>query len=129
MDFDGQIDQADIGVVAQGFVELSGSEFKMMLGMSGDAMQAVAIGASLLFGCTEAWFWEEDSLFGNALLFVKLAQALQGFIDPMHRSQTKKVLRAGGELLERYRQRRGKADDAALFLLPTDFAGLHKPDR
>jgi hypothetical protein len=38
-------------------------------------------------------------------------------------------MRAGGELLERYRQRRAHADEAALHTLPTNFAGLHTPDK
>jgi hypothetical protein len=41
----------------------------------------------------------------------------------------KRVMRAGGELLERYRQRRAHADEAALHTLPTNFAGLHTPDK
>jgi len=40
----------------------------------------------------------------------------------------KQVVRAGGEILERYRQRRARADEAALHNLPTNFAGLHKPE-
>ena len=40
----------------------------------------------------------------------------------------KKVLRAGGEILERYRQRRAHADDAAIDALPTNFAGRHNPE-
>lgn len=40
----------------------------------------------------------------------------------------KRVLRAGGEILERYRQRRARADDAAINDLPTNFAGRHKPE-
>ncbi len=40
----------------------------------------------------------------------------------------KQVLRAGGEILERYRQRRAHADEAAIHLLPTNFAGRHKPE-
>lgn len=40
----------------------------------------------------------------------------------------KRVLMAGGEILERYRQRRAHADDAAINALPTNFAGLHKPE-
>lgn len=40
----------------------------------------------------------------------------------------KQVLRAGGEILERYRQRRASVDEAAIHLLPTNFAGRHKPE-
>lgn len=40
----------------------------------------------------------------------------------------KRVLRAGGEILERYRQSRGAANEASIHDLPVNFAGLHKPD-
>jgi hypothetical protein len=39
----------------------------------------------------------------------------------------KQVMRAGGELLERYRQTRGHATDN-IHTLPTDFSGRHKPE-
>ena len=39
----------------------------------------------------------------------------------------KRVMRAGGEVLERYRQARRRADEAALHTLPTNFAGRHAP--
>lgn len=38
------------------------------------------------------------------------------------------VIKAGGEILERYRQARGKVDFASLIALPTDFAGRHRPE-
>lgn len=41
---------------------------------------------------------------------------------------TRKVMRAGGELLERYRVSRGRANVEALTALPTNFAGHHTPD-
>jgi hypothetical protein len=37
----------------------------------------------------------------------------------------KKVLMAGGEVLERYKVKRGRADPEELRYLPTDFAGRH----
>lgn len=40
----------------------------------------------------------------------------------------KQVRTAGGELLERYRIARARADNEALAFLPTDFAGRHKAD-
>ena len=40
----------------------------------------------------------------------------------------KRILRAGGEILERYRQRRAHADEASLHSLPTNFAGRHTPE-
>jgi hypothetical protein len=40
----------------------------------------------------------------------------------------KLVMRAGGELLERYRVRRGAADHDVLTYLPVDLAGHHGPD-
>lgn len=40
----------------------------------------------------------------------------------------KQIMRAGGEILERYRQRRARADDAALNNLPVNFAGRHTPE-
>src|SRR5258708_2253712 len=41
----------------------------------------------------------------------------------------KRVMRAGGELLERYRQRRAQADEADIHTLATDFAGRHQAER
>jgi len=40
----------------------------------------------------------------------------------------KQILRAGGEILERYRQARGRMDQEKMLLLPTDRAGRHQPD-
>lgn len=40
----------------------------------------------------------------------------------------KKVLRAGGEVLERYKQRRGLVDEAGIHTLATDYAGRHRPE-
>lgn len=37
----------------------------------------------------------------------------------------REVMRAGGELLERYRQRPGRANQARLAEIPMDFAGRH----
>lgn len=37
----------------------------------------------------------------------------------------REVMRAGGELLERFRQRAGRASQDAIAALPTDFAGRH----
>jgi hypothetical protein len=39
----------------------------------------------------------------------------------------KKIMRAGGEILERYRQRRGVVDEAGIHTLPVNFAGRHTP--
>jgi hypothetical protein len=39
-----------------------------------------------------------------------------------------RIMRAGGEILERYRQRRGAVDEASVHTLTTDFAGRHKPE-
>lgn len=38
------------------------------------------------------------------------------------------VMRAGGEILERYRQRRARVEVDSIIELPTDFAGRHKPE-
>lgn len=40
----------------------------------------------------------------------------------------KKIMRAGGEILERHRLRRGQLDVEQWLDLPTDFAGRFKPD-
>lgn len=40
----------------------------------------------------------------------------------------KQVQRAGGEILERYRVARKRADDEAIAHMPVDFAGRHKAD-
>jgi hypothetical protein len=40
----------------------------------------------------------------------------------------KLIMRAGGELLERYRVNRGLAHPEELAYLPTDFAGQHRHD-
>lgn len=52
------------------------------------------------------------------------------FIPQMYSSSSldKDVMKAGGEILERYRQARGQVDFASLIALPTDFAGRHKPE-
>jgi hypothetical protein len=39
----------------------------------------------------------------------------------------RQIMLAGGELLERYRQRRAQMDSAAIDDLPVDFAGSHTP--
>ncbi len=38
------------------------------------------------------------------------------------------VMHAGGEILERYRVRRGAVNQGEIAALPTDFAGRHKAD-
>lgn len=43
-------------------------------------------------------------------------------------SLEKDVVKAGGELLERYRQRRGAMNIGDIADLPTDFSGRHKPE-
>ena len=43
-------------------------------------------------------------------------------------SLDKDVIKAGGEILERYHQARGQVDYASLIALPTDFAGRHQAD-
>lgn len=40
----------------------------------------------------------------------------------------RKVMLAGGEILERYRQRRGSIDHNAIAALPTDHRGLYVPE-
>lgn len=40
----------------------------------------------------------------------------------------KKIITAGGEILERYKQRRGVVDEAGVHTLETNFAGRHKPE-
>jgi len=40
----------------------------------------------------------------------------------------KQVMRAGGELLERYRVHRRRVDVEAMAHLPVNFAGHHRPD-
>ena len=40
----------------------------------------------------------------------------------------RKVMLAGGEILERYKQRRGRLDEASILALPTDFTGRHRPE-
>lgn len=40
----------------------------------------------------------------------------------------KRVRNAGGEILERYRQRRARIDHDSIASLPTNFRGLHTPD-
>ncbi len=40
----------------------------------------------------------------------------------------KRIINAGGEILERYRQRRGVIDEAGIHNLKTDFSGLHKAE-
>jgi hypothetical protein len=44
-----------------------------------------------------------------------------------HDLELKSVMRAGGELLERYKLRRGAADDAQIFNMPVNFSGLPQP--
>ena len=62
------------------------------------------------------------ALSGNWGFRIKLDEIYSG-------SQFKhKVLMAGGELLERYRLRRGKFDADEYANLKTDFAGHHKAD-
>lgn len=41
----------------------------------------------------------------------------------------REIMRAGGELLERYRMRRGAINQEAIANLPTNFAGQHVADR
>ncbi len=47
----------------------------------------------------------------------------------VHDVNLKSVVRAGGELLERYKMRRGRFDAAAYNDLPTDFSGNHYADK
>ena len=50
-------------------------------------------------------------------------------VEPYTASDWDRQVRlAGGELLERYRVRRARADMESLTHLPTDFAGRHKAD-
>lgn len=40
----------------------------------------------------------------------------------------KSIIRAGGEILERYKHRRGVVHEDHISDLPTDFSGRHKPE-
>ncbi len=41
----------------------------------------------------------------------------------------RKVMLAGGELLERFKQKRGSMNELSIFELPTDFAGRRTPEK
>lgn len=43
------------------------------------------------------------------------------------RAEMKEVMRAGGELLERFRLKRGVADEVQIYNMPVDFTGLPQP--
>jgi hypothetical protein len=40
----------------------------------------------------------------------------------------KRIITAGGEILERYKHRRGVVHEGHIHDLPTDFSGRHKPE-
>lgn len=79
------------------------------------------------------WGVSADIHAGIAKVFNMRLSGQWGFIIKLatlnHDPDLKSVIRAGGELLERYRLRRGRFDDAAYNDLPTDFAGNHLADK
>jgi hypothetical protein len=74
-----------------------------------------------------------DSTGGIASVYNLRLSGKWGFIlklrDIYGADGMKKVIRAGGELLERYRMRRGTFDVDAYAGLRTDFAGNHIADK
>lgn len=79
------------------------------------------------------WGVSADVETGIAKVFNMRLSGQWGFIIKLstllHDPDLKSVVRAGGELLERYRLRRGRFDDAAYNDLPTDFSGNHLADK
>lgn len=79
------------------------------------------------------WGVSADMHAGIAKVFNLRLSGQWGFIiklgDLLHDVDMKSVIRAGGELLERYKMRRGMFDAAAYNDLPVDFAGNHLADK
>ena len=82
---------------------------------------------------SHAWGVSVDSHGGIAQIYNLRLSGRWGFIiklkDLFHDTDMKRVIRAGGELLERYKMKRGTFDAVAYNELPVDFAGNHIADR
>jgi hypothetical protein len=76
------------------------------------------------------WKLEVAAEKGVVNVFLAIMSTLMGFRIPLVSSYSasefeKRVMLAGGELLERYRQQRGGLNDDEYRAAPVDFAGRH----
>lgn len=79
------------------------------------------------------WGVSADVETGIAKVFNLRLSGQWGFVIKLNTLvndvELKSVIRAGGELLERYKMHRGRFDAAAYNALPTDFSGNHLADK
>ncbi len=113
---------------------MAAEEIIVDAGNAGDLMLAQQIAEAL-----EAhypgylWMVHADQKQGIATVKAGSLSGEWGFVlhtsDFYSASETKRrAIMAGGEVLERYKQPRRRANWDAIAALPTDFSGRHKPD-
>ena len=77
--------------------------------------------------------WLTHAKRGTLYIWHGMLSGQMGMVVHAHKNFSatdfdKRIMRDGGELLERYRQRRARIDFAAIANLPVDYAGRHRPE-